>query len=148
MDAVVHHPVTRADHRFGTRLVELDHRLGDWTRRADTFPEQHEDWRGPPLETNLGHHPGGLGEVRQDTRLVHRKTERLLYRQRQALLEAPDPDVVHQVGLPDHKDPVRLHLRHHAPVVRVTSRNPIPVSRGRQCGIVNVGNRDDVDVRE
>ena len=133
---------------LGAKLAKLNHSPGDWVGGADAFPKLHKDRSDPPLEPNVGHDTRRVGKVREDPRPMKRKSRGNLDRQRDASLEAPDADVVDHPGLPDNKGPVRLHLRHNSPVIRVVTTDPEPVSRGRQGAIVNVGNRDQVDIRE
>lgn len=148
VDAVAHDASANADHRIAAKLVRLDHDLSDGAGGADAFPNRHRDRSDPPLEANLGHDTQRLGMVREDPRLMHRKSRGLLDRHRDSSLEAPDPDVVDNLGSPDNEGPVRLHRRHDSPAVRGVTTDPEPLSRGRQGGIVNVGNRDQLGIRE
>lgn len=105
------------------------------------LPQQADHRAGPPLEAHLGEHPLVLGQPREHPCLVDRDPEGLLNVEVEALLQTPEPDVVHVMGRADGPDRSRRYLLNHLPVVGVAAANLVLVGGLDEPLLVEVGDR-------
>ena len=75
--------------------------VGNGTAPQALLAHLDQERSAAPLVIDLGDHALFLRQVRQDDRLVAAQPHRLLDVQVEALLQAPDPHVEHDVRLPD-----------------------------------------------
>ena len=146
--AVVHHMVPRPQKRRRRPLVEPAHRVTD-RPALQTFLMQLDHHRaGAPLKAHLGDAPLLLGHVRHRPRLVDAQAHRFLDVEIESLVQAPDPDVVHQVRLADGVDRVRRDLVDHLRIATVALLHLILVGRAVQPVGVDIADSGDLHIVE
>ena len=148
MDAVIHHVVPRAHVWFGRALVELADRVGDRPAPEALVAKVNDHRARPALEADLGDDALLLGEVSHHLGLVGGQAHRLLDVEIQPLLQAPHPDVDHDVRLADGVDGVGGELIDHRPVVGITAVDTVLVGGRREAGLVEVADAGNLDIIE
>ncbi len=127
--AVVQHVVAGVGERLDQVLVEFAHRVHDRPALQALLAQVDDHGAGAPLKADLGDAALGLRQVGQRFGLVEREAHRLFDIDVQALLQAPHPDVVHRVRLPDDIDRVGGHLLDHPAIVDVPPLDAVFVGR-------------------
>ena len=106
MSAVVHHPIAGTEHRRDVALEELDDPVDDRPLLEQPRLDLLHDRRCPSLMATWVISLPLSARYASDFGLVHRQAHRLLDVEVETLRQAPVPDRVHDLRLPDDVDAV------------------------------------------
>jgi hypothetical protein len=148
VDAIVHHVVAGLEIGFHLALIKGALGVDNWSP-LETFVAQVDDHRaGAPLEAHLRDRVVFLGQIGQHLRLVECDAHRLFDTQIQTLLETPDPNIKHNMGLADGVDGIRRHLFDHFAIVGITVLDLIAVGRCVEATLIEIADSGDLDIGE